>query len=323
MKRPSGTSAVMTATSTGVQGPRRTGPLHAVLAWADKRIKWVLTLPALIFTIGMIVFPIAYTVFLSLTDARGSIQRAFDFVGLANYLTVLTDMPRFWPAVGRTIFFTGTAVLIQLIIGLAIALLLRKPFRGQGFVRVVILLPLVATPVAVAMMWLLIFEPTIGFANEFLSWFGLPAQGWISSTSQALPTLIFVDIWQWTPMVALILLAGLSTLPQEPEEAALVDGANWWQRLRLIIIPMLKPAIVAAVLLRSIDALKTFDLLYATKGRGGGSSHEAETLNILAYSLSFEYNDYGMASAVLVVFFAIIVVACWALWRINRAGADS
>lgn len=312
----------MTASPTTQPAGSQTGWLRGMLAWADRRIKWVLTLPALIFTIGMIVFPIAYTLFLSLTNARGSIQRAFDFVGLANYLTVLTDLPRFWPAVWRTVYFTGAAVLIQLIIGLAIALLLRRPFRGQGFVRIVILMPLVATPVAVAMMWLLIFEPTIGFANEFLSWFGIPAQGWISSTSQSLPTLIFVDIWQWTPMVALILLAGLSTLPEEPEEAARVDGANWWQRLVHVTLPMLKPAIIAAVLLRSIDALKTFDLLYATKGRGGGSSHEAETLNILAYSLSFEYNDYGMASAVLVVFFLIIVVACWALWRINKTGAD-
>lgn len=312
----------MTATTRTQPAGRSAGRLRTLLNWADLRLKWVLTLPALIFTAGMILFPIAYTLYLSLTNARGSIQRDFDFVGLVNYLTVLTDLPRFWPAVGRTVIFTGGAVLVQLVLGLAIALLLRRPFRGQGFVRVVILMPLVATPVAVAMMWLLIFEPTIGFANEFLSWFGLPAQGWISSTSQALPTLMFVDIWQWTPMVALILLAGLSTLPEEPEEAALVDGANWWQRLRLITIPMLKPAIVAAVLLRSIDALKTFDLLYATKGRGGGSSHEAETLNILAYSLSFEYNDYGMASAVLVVFFLIILVACWALWRINKAGTD-
>lgn len=268
----------------------------------------------------MIALPVTYTVVLSLTNARGSIQRGFSFIGLANFVQMFTTLERFWPAVWRTFLFTVFAVTFELLIGLVIALLLRRPFRGQGIVRVIILLPLVATPVAVAMMWLLIFEPTIGFANQLLAWLSLPRQGFIADPSQTLPTLIFVDIWQWTPMVALILLAGLSTLPQEPEEAALVDGASAWQRLVHVTIPMLLPAMVTAILLRSIDALKTFDLLYATKGRGGGSLHEAETLNILAYSQSFEYNDYGIASAVLVVFFLIIVVASWGLWQIQRAG---
>lgn len=297
------------------------GPLAAFNGWANRHIKWVFTVPALVFTAGMILFPVVYTLVLSLTDARGSIQREFSFTGLENYTELFTELPRFWPAVGRTLVFTGGAVLVELVLGLAIALLLRKPFLGQGLVRVIILLPLVATPVAVAMMWLLIFEPTIGFANELLGWLNLPEQGWISDPDQALPTLMFVDVWQWTPMVALILLAGLSTLPEEPEEAALVDGANAWQRLVYVTLPMLVPAIVTAVLLRSIDALKTFDLLYATKGRGGGSLHEAETLNILAYSLSFEYNDYGLASAVLVLFFLLVVFFAWLLFRISQSGS--
>lgn len=266
----------------------------------------------------MMALPAAYAFVFALTDARGSVQREFDWVGLANYVTVLTQLERFWPAVGRTILFTVAAVAVQLVLGMAIAMLLRKPFRGQGIVRVVILLPLVATPVAVAMMWLLILEPSIGFANEFLGWLGIPGQGWLSDPGQTLPTLILIDVWQWTPMVALILLAGLAGLPDEPEEAARVDGAGPWQRLWFVTLPMLRPAIVTALLLRSIDALKTFDLLYATKGRGGGSLHEAETLNILAYSLSFEYNDYGVGSAVIVLFFVVIVLVCLALWRVGR-----
>lgn len=310
--------------SVTTQRPRISGagPLAAFNAWANRNIKWVFTVPALAFTAVMILFPVIYTVVLSLTDARGSIQRDFSFIGVGNFVEMFTAFPRFWPAVGRTVAFTGGAVLVELVLGLGIAMLLRKPFRGQGVVRVIVLMPIVATPVAVAMMWLLIFEPTIGFANELMGWLNLPAQGWISDPDQALPTLMFVDVWQWTPMVALILLAGLSTLPEEPEEAALVDGANAWQRLVYITLPMLKPAIVTAVLLRSIDALKTFDLLYATKGRGGGSLHEAETLNILAYSMSFEYNDYGMASAILVVFFLLVVFFAWLLFRIARTGSD-
>lgn len=140
----------------------------------------------------LIVFPIGWTIFLSLTNSRGSVRAPLDFIGLENYLTVLTDTERFWPAVGRTVFFTGGALIAELVLGMAIALLLWRPFKGQGLVRVAILLPLVATPVAVGMMWRLIFEPNIGFANQMLGWFGIPAQPWLSGQNTALPTLMFV-----------------------------------------------------------------------------------------------------------------------------------
>jgi multiple sugar transport system permease protein len=206
------------------------------------------------------------------------------------------------------------------VLGMLIALLLLKPFRAQGLVRVVILLPLVATPVAVGMMWLLIFEPSIGFANQLMRWMGLPPQGWISSKDQALNTLIFVDVWQWTPMMVLILLAGLGSLPADPFEAAKVDGANAWQRFWHITVPLLMPAIIAAVLLRSIDALKTFDILYTTKGRGGGSNNEVETLNILAYGESFEYSQYGSAAALLILFFILILIVLAVLALARKKG---
>lgn len=281
--------------------------------WADRNMKWLFTSPAIVFVCLMIAFPIAYTVFLSFTDAAGAISRPTNFVGFENYAHWLTDTKRFWPAVGRTAYFTIVALALELAIGMAIALLLRKTFRGQGLVRVFILLPLVATPVAVGMMWLLIFEPSIGSANTVIGWFGIEPQGWLSSKDQALNTVIFIDVWQWTPMVVLILLAGLSTLPEEPDEAARVDGANAWQRFRHITFPLLMPAFGAAAILRSIDALKTFDILYATKGRGGGSNHEVETLNILAYGESFEYSQYGSASALLMLFFMLIVITLTAL----------
>lgn len=282
-------------------------PYSGFSRWANRHRKWLFASPAMAFVAILIAFPIIYTLILSFTDARGSVRRPFEFVGFDNYAEVLTDLDRFWPAVGRTVLFTGGAVAVELVLGLAIALLLRKPFRGQGIVRVAILLPLVATPVAVGMMWLLILEPNIGFANQLLQWLGLPPSGFISDPNTALATLAFVDVWQWTPMVTLILLAGLSGLSDEPDEAARVDGANAWQRLWFVTIPLLAPTMVAAVLLRSIDALKTFDILYATKGKGGGSSNEVETLNVYAYGLSFDYNDYGLASAVLILFFVMIL----------------
>lgn len=281
--------------------------------WVNRNLKWVFSAPAMIFVALLLIFPLGWTLYLSFTNSRGSVRSPLDFVGLENYSSVLTDTDRFWPAVGRTVFFTGGALFFQIIFGIAIALLLWKPFKGQRWVRVAILLPLVATPVAIGMMWRLILEPSIGFANEMLSWVGIPAQPWLASPSAALTVLTFIDVWQWTPMVTLIVLAGLTAMPEEPDEAARVDGASGWQRLWYVTLPLLRPSIIAAALLRGIDALKTFDILYATKGKGGGSFNEVETLNIYAYGLSFDYNRYGQASTVLVLFFLMIIGLIWVL----------
>ena len=296
-----------------VLASRKKGPLENFSDWANKNRKWVLSAPAMIFTALLIAFPIGWTVYLSLTDASGSVRAPSDFIGLENYAEVLTDTDRFWPSVWRTVYFTGGALAFEMALGMAIALLLWRPFRGEKWVRVAILLPLVATPVAVGMMWSLILDPNIGFANQLLNWIGIPDQPWLSGQDTALTTLMFVDIWQWTPMVVLILLAGLTSLSDEPDEAARVDGANGWQRFWYVTFPLIMPTFITAILLRGIDALKTFDILYATKGKGGGSFHEVETLNVYAYGLSFDYNDYGMSSAVLIIFFMMIIGCIWAL----------
>jgi len=279
--------------------------------WVNRHRKWLFAAPAMIFVGLLIAVPLAWTVYLSLTDAQGSVRAESRFVGLSNYLQVFGDTERFWPAVLRTFTFTGGAVATEMVLGMGIALLLWRPFRGEKWVRVAILLPLVATPVAVGMMWRLIFDPNIGFANQMLSWVGIPAQPWLSGETTALPTLIFVDVWQWTPMVVLILLAGLTALSEEPDEAARIDGANAWQRFRYITLPLLRSTVVVAIVLRGIDALKTFDILYSTKGKGGGSFHEVETLNVYAFGLSFDYNDYGIASTVLILFFLLIIAIMW------------
>jgi multiple sugar transport system permease protein len=262
--------------------------------------------------------PLGWTLFLSLTNSRRSVRNSFDIIGFDNYAQILSDSTRFWPAVMRTFAFTGGALFFQLVLGMLIALLLWKPFRGQGVVRTIVLLPLVATPVAVGMMWRLLFEPNIGFVNVFIGWFGIPPQPWLASADTSLATLVFVDVWQWTPMVALILLAGLTSLPEEPLEAARVDGANAWQRFWLVIVPLMGPVIAVAILLRGIDALKTFDLLYATKGKGGGAFNDVETLNIYAYGLSFDFNQYGVASAVLIFFFLMILGLIWVLRMLGK-----
>jgi multiple sugar transport system permease protein len=262
-------------------------------------------LPAVVFVIIMIVYPVAYTINLSLTEWTGSAVQPPTPVGFKNYQTLLTDDPRFVDAVNRTFLFTIWAVVIELLLGLGIALLINGKFLGRGIVRAVILLPMVATPVAIAMAWLLMFEPTVGLFNGILRSLDLPPQLWLGSADSALPSLIVVDVWQWTPMMALIILAGLATLPDEPFEAARVDGANSWQRFLYLTLPLLVPTMISAVLLRSIDALKTFDIIY-TMTRGG-PGFATETINIYAYVQSFEYFKLGSASSLLVVFFAIVL----------------
>jgi multiple sugar transport system permease protein len=286
--------------------------------WANVHRKWLFAAPAMIFVAVLIIFPLGWTIYLSMTDAEGSVRADFSFVGFHNYLKVLTDTDRFWPAVLRTAEFTGGALFFEVVLGMVIALLLWRPFRGERLVRVAILLPLVATPVAVGMMWRLIFDPNIGMANQVLGWVGIPPQPWLSSQHSALATTAFIDVWQWTPMVVLILLAGLTSLSAEPDEAARVDGASAWQRFWFVTLPLMMPTVIVAILLRGIDALKTFDILYATKGRGGGSFHEVETLNVYAYGLSFDYNEYGISSTVLIIFFLIIVGSMWALTRRHK-----
>lgn len=295
------------AATTGI----RTSPRKTYSDWANRHRKWLFASPAIILVGLLITIPLAWTIYLSLTNSEGSVRSDHQFIGFDNYAEVFADFDRFWPAVVRTFIFTGGVLIIELVLGMAIALLLRRPFRGERWVRVAILLPLVATPVAVGMMWKLIFDPNIGFANQALGFFGIAPQPWLSGEFTALPTLMFVDIWQWTPMVVLILLAGLTSLSEEPDEAARIDGASAAQRFWFVTLPLMRTTVIVAILLRSIDALKTFDILYATKGKGGGSFNEVETLNVYAYGLSFDYNDYGVASAVLIIFFLLIIAIMW------------
>lgn len=287
--------------------PRSRPPRVRTFEQANRRLKWAMLAPALLFVGAMIVFPLAFTLDLSFTDAFGAVNAGKHHIGLRNFTDALGDTRRFWPAARRTLVFTVGAVVLETVFGLALAMLMRKPFRGMRWVRTVLIIPLLTTPVAIGILWLLILDPTNGIANHLLAGIGLPRMEFLGSVQQSLPTLMLIDVWQWTPMMTLLLLAGLTTLPEEPEEAALVDGAGAWQRFRYVVLPMLGPTLATALVLRAVDALKTFDILYATKGAGGGSDFEAETLNVYAYGLTFDYQEYGLAAAVLVLFTLFIV----------------
>ncbi|TJY44086.1 sugar ABC transporter permease [Cohnella pontilimi] len=285
-------------------------------SWFDRNLKWIYVLPAVIFVLVMMLFPILYTVRISFFEWSMSAITPPKWVGFDNYKTLLTQ-ERFWKATGHTISFTLVAMVLEVILGVAIAMLLSRQFRGKNFVKTVFLLPMVATPVAMGLVWLLIYEPTIGAANMLLKSMGLKPLLWLASPNQALSSLIIVDVWQWTPMIALIVMAGLATIPSEPYEAADVDGAGRWRKFVSITLPLLKPTILVAAMLRLIDVLKTFDIIYATTQ--GGPNLSTETLNIYGYVLGFQYFKLGTASSLLVLFFGLVMgLTLFMIWMRKR-----
>ena len=288
-----------------------------ILRWLDKNLKWVFTLPTILFVIFMIGFPIVYTFRLSFFDSTMSAAQPDTFVGLQNYISMFTDPDkRFLMAVWRTVEFSAVALLFEVVLGVGIALLLNRKFKGKGLLKTIFLLPMVATPVAIGMVWTLIYEPTIGIANFMLTKIGLPTQMWLGSADTALWSLVIVDIWQWAPMVMLITFAGLSSLPTDPFESAIVDGANGFQILTKITLPLLSPTILVAVLLRLIDVVKTFDIIYSTTQ--GGPGYATETLNILSYRQAFENFQFGQSSATLMVFFVIVMSIAVAFIKVQK-----
>jgi len=288
--------------------------------WINRNLKWLYILPALVFVLVMMLFPIAYTLWISFYEWSMSAITPPAFVGLDNYTSMFKD-ERFLDSVFNTFYFTIVALAAEMVLGLAIAVLFNRTFKGKNIAKTLFLLPMVATPVAMGLVWMLIYEPTIGAANTILKSIGLEPQLYLASMTQVIPSLIVVDVWQWTPMVALILMAGLSTLPTDPYESADVDGASFWQKLVHITLPLLKPTIIIALMLRLIDVLKTFDIIYATTQ--GGPNFKSETLNIYGYVLGFQYFKLGSASALLVIFFLIVMALTLVLiWMKKRLEAE-
>ncbi len=273
-------------------------------SFVERHFKILFPLPAVSFIIVMMLFPVIYTLFLSFTNWNLTSGMPLSLVGFKSYLRVLRE-PRFLEAIGRTFSFTAIAVVVETVLGLAVALLLNREFKGKSIMKLILLLPLVATPVAIGIVWNLFFDPTIGLANYVLSLFGLPRAAWVSSSASVIPSLALVDIWQWTPMIALIVLAGLASLSQEPYESAKVDGANAVQIFTKITLPMISPTLLTAMILRSVDALKTYDIIYAMTG--GGPGYSSETLNVMAYKYSFEYFRMGQSSVILVFLFILVL----------------
>jgi multiple sugar transport system permease protein len=293
-------------------------PTPAWSLFVEEHPVLVFTLPAVIVVFVLMVFPVFYTVYMSLHSWFASSLTAPEFIGLQNFKRAFTQDERFRNAIWLTIYFTVLATALQLVLGVALALLLNRPFRGKGFFRSIFLMPMVATPVAIALVWMMMYNPTLGVMNYLVGLVGLGPYKWVSDVRFVIPALAVVDTWEWTPLITLITLAGLATLPLEPYESALIDGATPTQMFWRITLPLLRPTIIVALLFRSIDCLKTFDIIYVMTA--GGPGFASETLNVYTFQVGLFYFHIGYACSLLVILFALVLGVSLALVKVRRGG---
>lgn len=283
---------------------------------ADRALAWWMAGPAVIVLLVLTIMPLVFNLALSMREQSVSAALPSSFVGLGNYLEIMRDS-RFWNAMWQMAKFTLIAVPVQLALGLGIALLLNRQLGpAQGLVRALVLLPMISTPVAIALIWALMFNPQLGVLNYFLETLGLGRSLWTADANLAIPSLALVDIWQWTPLVAIILLAGLQSMPDEPFEAARIDGASSWQLFWRVLWPMLQPTLFAALTLRLIDALKTYDIIEVITQGGPGTA--SETLNVLAFRTGFEFFRVGYAASLLTVLLVVVTVVAVGINLLRR-----
>lgn len=290
-------------------------------SFLDRHFSWVFPAPSILILLALMAFPVAYTLYLSFTKWSPTSAGTPDFVGLQNYIDLITNDERFLNALWRTIWFTVAAVGAQTLLGVSLALIFNREFKGRGFVRTVFLLSMVATPVAIALVWMMILDVNTGIMNYFLDSIAGIRVAWLSDRSIVLWSMVLIDTWQWTPFIMLITLAGLSALPTEPYESAVIDGASSWQLLWHLTLPMLRPVLMVALMFRSIDALKTFDIIYVITR--GGPAYASETLNIYGFSQGFLYFNMGYASALLVLYFFLVMGTSLLFIRLRRSASEA
>jgi multiple sugar transport system permease protein len=278
-----------------------------------RRNYYLFIAPALLVVGAVIVFPWLFTLWMSAFDWK--IGSAAHFVGFGNYATLATNQ-RFLESILHTFYFTALAVAAPLVLGTAAAMIFHREFPFRGVLRGVFIMPMMATPVAVALVWTMMFHPQQGVLNYLLSLAGLPPSLWVYSPTLVIPSLVLVEVWHWTPLVMLIVLGGLAALPTEPYESARLDGATEWQLFRYITLPLVAPFIVVAAVIRTIDALKTFDTIYVITGGGPGTA--SETINLYLYLQAFAFYNIGTASAVVVVFFVIVLALALLLLHVRE-----
>lgn len=292
-------STVKTSVTTAADMPRKR-------VMSDGLYSILLITPAMIVIGIFALFPLAFAINLSLRFADlTSPQGIGGFVGLENYHFVLNDS-FFWASARRTLEFAVLAVAIEMVFGIAIAFLLNSMRWFKGITRSLIILPLAASPVAVGLIWRYMYHPDFGVFNGMMSALGLPEQNWLGNTSLAMPSVILFDVWQWTPFVALITLAGLQALPKEPFEAAELDGASIWRVLRTLTFPMLSPVLTLIFVLRSIDAIRLYDAVFSLTAGGPGTSTEVLTYYLYRTGLRFFKLDHASAMSLLFLYATVV-----------------
>ncbi|MBL0929310.1 MAG: sugar ABC transporter permease [Alphaproteobacteria bacterium] len=302
----------MNATAQQTAGAAIPAPAGAKLA--KPRYHWFV-IPGLLVTLAIIIFPWVFTVWMSLHEWK--LGGAAQWVGLRNYIELATNQ-RFLESIWHTFYFPAVAVALPLVLGTYAAVVFHREFPFRGVLRTIFIMPMMATPVAIALVWTMMFHPQLGVLNYLLSTVGIGPSEWVFARHTVIPSLALVEVWLWTPFVMIIVLGGLAAVPTEPYESALLDGATQWQMFWRITFPLVLPFIVVAGIIRTIDALKAFEVIYVISNGGPGTA--SETINLYLYSQAFAYYNVGNASAVVVVFFAIIVVLSLVLlWARERA----
>jgi multiple sugar transport system permease protein len=280
----------------------------------DGRRRYMLFIvPALAVMFAVIIFPWLFTFFMSVHDWR--MGQAKTFVGLDNYTKLMND-ERFVNSVVRTLVYTVLSTVIPVVLGVLSALVFHRNFPFRGVLRAVFIMPMMATPVAVALVWTMMFHPQLGVLNYLLGLVGIPPSLWVFDQATVIPSLVLVETWQWTPLVMLIVLGGLASLPTEPYESALIDGATPWQMFRRITFPLVLPFIMVATIIRTIDAVKSFDTIFVITLGGPGTA--SETINLYLYTQAFAFYQIGYASAMVVVFMIVIMALCLILLYLRQ-----
>jgi multiple sugar transport system permease protein len=275
-----------------------------ILSYIDKHINIIFPAPAIIALFVVVIFPIVYNIYMSFNKWKIGLGSP-KFIGLQNYIDAFSD-PRFWNGLKVMFFFSGLSLSLEIVLGLLIAVYLNKEFKGSNFVQTIYIFPFAATPVAIALIWRIMLNPQIGALNYFLSLIGLPPSLWISSAKTVILSLVLVDVWKWTPMITLIVLAGLKSLPRDPYEAAVIDGANTPQVFYHITLPLIQPVLVSALILRSLDNLKEFDIIYTITQGGPGIA--SETLYLYSYKTAFSFFKAGYGSTLIILVFLLVLI---------------
>jgi multiple sugar transport system permease protein len=299
-------------TTTTLPPTRKTEPVSAPpggtsdRARAERRLGWLLAGPAFAVMLLVTAYPIAQAIYDSLFSYRLTDPGNREFVGLGNYWVVLSD-PLWWQAFAVTALITIITVAVELVLGFALALVMLKALKGlRPILRAAILLPYAIITVVSAFAWQFAFDLTSGFVNTWFAWLpGVAADtDWFGGTGTSLLVICLAEIWKTTPFISLLLLAGLAQVPDVLQEAAKVDGATWWQRMRRVTIPNMKAAIMVALLFRTLDAFRIFDSVFVMTAGANGT----ETLSFLAYRQTIARLEIGLGSAVSVLLFLSVVL---------------